>query len=129
MQENNSTRSIRQLQFEHENQAWERSLEFFKQENILLKYRLSEMVDNIEENNFLQMAEYFQNELLMKDEILNELTKCLQELSGKIPGGNGEQGAKRKNRKRDGLRQDILQFEKKFLVFAKDFNERLIHNI
>jgi hypothetical protein len=129
MQENNSTRSIRQLQFEHENQAWERSLEFFKQENILLKYRLSEMVDNIEENNFLQMAEYFQNELLMKDEILNELTKCLQELSGKIPGGNGEQGAKRKNCKRDGLRQDILQFEKKFLVFAKDFNERLIHNI
>ncbi|MDQ2720583.1 MAG: hypothetical protein M3Z26_12605 [Bacteroidota bacterium] len=39
-------------QYEHEHKAWLRSVEFFMQENALLKYRLSDMVDNNEQNNF-----------------------------------------------------------------------------
>ena len=50
-----------------EQEAWKRSLEFYKQENALLKYRLSEMVDKSEGDHFLQTAEYFQNEFLIKD--------------------------------------------------------------
>jgi len=62
-------------QFEHEHKAWQRSLEFFKQENALLKYRLSEMVDNNEEDVFLQLAEYFQNQLILKDVIPEQTHK------------------------------------------------------
>jgi hypothetical protein len=130
MQGNNSTKSIKQLQLEHEYEAWERSLEFFRQENTLLKYRLSEMVDNIEENKFLQMAEYFQNELLIKDEKLNELTKCLQMFSGKMNTvGNQKEGPKKPICELDTLRKNILKFEKKFLVLVKDFNEKLLSDI
>lgn len=130
MQGNNSTKSIKQLQLEHEYEAWERSLEFFRQENTLLKYRLSEMVDNIEENKFLQMAEYFQNELLIKDEKLNELTKCLQMFSGKMNiVGNQKEGPKEPICELDTLRKNILKFEKKFLVLVKDFNEKLLSDI
>ena len=63
----NTMKSVMNNQFEHEYNAWMRKIEFFSQENALLKYRLSEMVDNNEGNNFLQMAKYFQNELLLKD--------------------------------------------------------------
>ncbi len=132
MQEYNLKKSIRQLQFEHEDLAWERGLEFFRQESIFLKFRLSEMVDNIEEKNFLQMAEYFQNELLMKDEMINGLKKCMQELSLNLSNGNGngKQARFREiNSKRKGLRNNILQFEKNFLILAKNFNERLLRNI
>jgi hypothetical protein len=130
MQRNNSTKSMPQLQLDHEYKAWERSLEFFRQENTLLKYRLSELVDNIEENKFLQMAEYFQNELLIKDEMLNKLTKSLQEFSGKMNNiKNQNERPKELPCKLDTLRNDILQLEKSFLVLAKDFNEKVLSQI
>jgi hypothetical protein len=88
------------------------------------------MVDNIEENKFLQMAEYFQNELLIKDEMLNELTKCLQEFAGKMNVVRDQKGrSKELICEQDTLRRDILQFEKKFLVLVKDFNEKLLSDI
>lgn len=59
-------------------QQWTKALELLRQESALLKYRLSEMVDSDEENLFLQKAEYFQNELLLKDEWLKKLIKEVQ---------------------------------------------------
>lgn len=117
-------------QYEHEHKAWQRSLEFFKQENALLKYRLSEMVDNNEENNFLQLAEYFQNELLLKDEMLNNLIKDLQGFSDKFNALQNEKTLSEKIiTKQEKLRNDILQFEKKFLNLSKEFNERMLQSI
>lgn len=59
-------------------QQWTKKLELFRQESALLKYRLSEMVDSDVENIFLQKAEYFQNELLLKDEMLKKLIEEVQ---------------------------------------------------
>jgi hypothetical protein len=59
-------------------QQWTNKLELFRQESALLKYRLSDMVDSDEQNLFLQKAEYFQNELLLKDEMLKKLIKEVQ---------------------------------------------------
>ncbi len=119
-----------QSQFEQEHKAWERSLEFFRQENALLKYRLSEMVDDNEENKFLQIAEHFQNELLLKDEMLNKLIKDLQKFSGKF---NGFQNGKAISHKiiiaQDNFRNQILKFENNFLHLSKEFNERMLQNI
>ncbi len=119
-----------QNQFEHEHKAWERSLEFFRQENALLKYRLSEMVDENGENEFLQMAEYFQNELLIKDEKLNTLIKNLNEFAGKFGAMRNQNNLpERVIAKHYKLRNDILQFEKNFLHLSKEFNERLLQSI
>lgn len=119
-----------QSQFEHEHKAWERGLEFFRQENSLLKYRLSEMVDSNEETDFLQMAEYFQNELLLKDEMLNELIKDLQWFTANFDGlPKDKNQAEKIVLKHEKFRDQILQFEKNFLHLIKEFNEQMLERI
>jgi len=110
-------------QYEQEYNAWQRSLEFFKQENALLKYRLSEIVDNNEDDHFLTMAEYFQNELLLKDELLNNLQKTLQELH------NSENLSEKMKSKQNKLRNEILEFEKNCLHLSNEFNKKMSQNI
>jgi hypothetical protein len=113
-------------QFEHEYKSWQSDLEFFRQKNVLLKYRLSEMVDNNEESHFLQMAEYFQNELLLKDEDLKKLISNVREFFF--------EWSEMKNRKefydewipkREKMRKNILKFEKEFLNLSNEFSERM----
>ena len=112
-----------QSQFKQEHKAWQTSLEFFKQENALLKYRLSEMVDHNEEHGFLLMAEYFQNELLLKDELLNKLLKDLHELQ------SAEKFSEKIISRQNKLRNEILQAENKFLHLYNEFNERMQQSI
>ena len=116
-------------QFEHEYNSWMRKIEFFSQENALLKYRLSETVDNNEGNSFLQMAEYFQNELLLKDELLKKIIKELQEFSDLLQRFKNEKILSEKIvTYHDRLRKSILQFEKKFLSLSNEFNEKMLEN-
>ena len=120
------TRPVRN-QLEHEYNSWKRKLEFFKQENALLKYRLSEMVDSYEGTSFLQMAEYFQNELLLKDEGLNKLTTSLHEF---VNDGeevrNQERYEEELIAKQNELRKKFLKFEKTFLSLSNEFNEKML---
>ena len=60
-------------QFSYENRSWIRLLEFFKQENSLLKNRLAEVVDQQADRDFLALAEQFQNKFIIKDEFIDEL--------------------------------------------------------
>lgn len=110
----------------HEHKEWQKDIERLRQENALLKYRLSEMVDKDEENRFLQMAEYFQNELLLKDEMLKKLIKDLQEYSNVIEGKSVlSQEIINTHGK---LRDNILEFEKNFKQFSKEFNEKMLES-
>lgn len=114
------------IQIKHEHMSWLRLIEFFRQENALLKYRLSEMVDNTEDSQFLQTAEYFQNELLLKDESLKKLIKELQDYSDVIQNKPALSPQLINNHNR--LRNDILQFEEKFSHLTKDFNEKMLQS-
>lgn len=120
---------LKNNQFESEWDLSKIKLEQFKQENVLLKYRLSEMVDNNEGSKFLQMAEYFQNELLITDEKLKKLFNKLdkfshphqnyineKKLSGEIMTDYNK------------LKKDILQFENKFIILKKEFKEKMFEN-
>lgn len=119
-----------QSQFKHEHKAWERSLEFFRQENTLLKYRLSEIVDHNEETRFIQLAEHFQNELLRKDEKLDHLMKELHGFSGGFIEATGENASYSKViAAQENFRNQVLQLEKEFLLLSKDFNESMLQNI
>ncbi len=118
---------IQNNQIRHEHKSWQRSLEFFRQENALLKYRLSEMVDNNEQNHFLPIAEYFQNKLLLKDEALNRLMKSVSEFDvelNKVPGT--KKVPENLIRQQEKMRNDILKFEKKFLNLSNEFNEKML---
>ncbi len=113
-------------QIKHEHMSWLRLIEFYRQENALLKYRLSEMVDNSEDRHFLQIAEYFQNEFLLKDEALKKLIKELQDYSDilqNIPALSPELIKAHNN-----LRNNILQFEQKYTSLSKDFNEKMLQS-
>ena len=114
-------------QLEHEYNSWKRKLEFFKQENALLKYRLSEMVDSYEGADFLRMAEYFQNELLLKDEGLKKLTGAMQEFANESEEVRNQDWCEEEMiSKQKELRKKILKFEKSFLSLSNEFNERML---
>ena len=113
-------------QIKHEHMSWLRLIEFFRQENALLKYRLSEMVDNSEDSLFLQTAEYFQNELLLKDEALKKLIKELQDYSDIIQNKIAISPQLINNHNK--LRNDILEFEEKYATLSKEFNETMLQS-
>jgi hypothetical protein len=117
-----------QLELEHE--AWKRSLEFYKQENALLKYRLSERVDKSEGDHFLQTAEYFHNEFLLKDEWLVRLSQQLQSFQEKLHTASGNVFPEEKSLEmQNELRQQIWQFERDFLQLSNDFNQKVLKSI
>lgn len=113
-----------------EQEAWKRSLEFYKQENALLKYRLSEMVDKSEGDNFLQTAEYFQNEFLLKDEWLQRLSHSLQSIQEIMSVEKEINQTKNKATKlQEELRHQIGKFEHDFIRLSDDFNQKVLKNI
>ena len=119
---------IQNNQIKHEYTSWQRMLEFFRQENALLKYRLSDLVDNNEQNDFLSIAEYFQNEFLLKDEALNRLIKSVSELNAELNKMTDKNIPDELIYQQEKLRNDILQFEKKFLDLSNEFNEKMPHH-
>ncbi|MDQ2720584.1 MAG: hypothetical protein M3Z26_12610 [Bacteroidota bacterium] len=77
-----------------------------------------------------QLAEHFQNELLLKDEMLKTLTNDLKAHSETISEMQNEKGASLKIiMDHDRFRDKILQFEKGFLQLSKEFNEQMLDNI
>ena len=120
---------LKNNQFVHEQNSWRIKLEHFQQENVLLKYRLSEMVDDNEGNKFLQMAEYFQNELLIIDVMMEKLFNELEKFSGMLQENKNDSllpvdVAADYNK----LKKSFAHFENKFLNLSKEFNEKMLGN-
>lgn len=115
-------------QFHHENQTWERSLDFFKQENSYLKTRLSEVVDQVTDNDFLALAEQYQNQFILKDEFIQELQHDIHEQEATLKKGfltdNPAPNAKTIKRQ-EKLRNEIEYLEKDFARLRNEFNKYL----
>ncbi len=116
-------------QFHHENQAWLRSLDFYRQENAYLKNRLSDALDHSTGGEFLAMAEQFQNQFLLKDEFINELLadiqhqeKILKESFIKEEVMLDKQSVKRQAK----FRNEMENLEKSFISLKIDFNKWLV---
>ena len=122
--------NIKNNQLMQEHEAWKRSLEFYKQENALLKYRLSEMVDQSEGDHFLQTAEYFHNEFLLKDEWLGRLAHRLQSIQDALHAKPGSVVVEENSLfLQNELRQQIWQFERDFIQSSNDFNQKMLKSI
>ena len=112
-------------QFHHENKTWNRMLEFFKQENILFKNRLSEVVDNSTDKGFLALAEHFQNKFIIKDEYIDELRHDINEQDKKLTESTANYIDINLIKRQEKLRNEMEYFEKDFNKLKNEFNKYL----
>ncbi|MEO6135280.1 MAG: hypothetical protein ABIP35_09015 [Ginsengibacter sp.] len=130
MENKNLIKTSKRHQFEMENESWKRSLEFIRQENALLKYRLSEIVDGNEDGELLTVAEFFQNEFISNDEQNSGLIKLIGQFSGELFESSAEDFLSQKMiQQHEKLRNEIVEFEKNFLQTSLDFNKRMLGSV
>ena len=117
----------RRDQFEHENKTWELLLDFFKQQNIFLKNRLSVVVDSEEDKEFLKHAEYFQNQFILKDDFINDLLKDINSHKRNLKVSVEENLNYKIARKQEKLRNEISNLEKDISNLKNEFNKLIEH--
>lgn len=119
---------VNQLQMEVN--TWKRILNFFKEENVYLKNRLSDILKNGFERKFLDEFENFQTKFIKQDELISllrndiaELDKLLnEELNSKITGNNIDKMLAH-------LRNNLANYERQFFQLQLNFNTYLSENI
>lgn len=117
-------------QFIHENLMWERALNFYKMENAFLKTRLSQVVDNNTDKDFVNLAEHFHNRFLFTDEYIKELSldvRLQTDLIKKLAAGETLQ--EKAMSRQQKLRTLMETFEKDILGLKNDFNKKLVSYI
>ena len=67
-----------------ENSSWIRLIEFLKQENTYMKNHLSEMMDHVHEKESLTLAEHFQNQFIVKDDVYDHINHELRKQIAKM---------------------------------------------
>ena len=112
-------------QFHHENKTWNRMLEFFKQENTFLKNRLSEVLDNSTDKEFLALAEHFQNRFIIKDEYIDELRHDINEQDKKLTESTANYIDINLIKRQEKLGNEMEYFEKDFNKLKNEFNKYL----
>ena len=121
MTHNYTSRSSQYLQ---EYLAWMRMLEFYKEENIFFKTRLSEVVDHEADKDFLARAEQFQNQFIIKDDFIDELRHDINALQ------TGDRDSKaqaiKQETKHNKLRNEMEYLEKSFTQLRSEFNKYLL---
>ena len=108
--------------------AWERLLDFFKQENSYLKTRLSEVLDNKTDKDFLALAEHFQNQFILKDEFVDEMLHDVreQEKNLNILAEKKAIIEERLIKKQQKIRNEMEFLEKDFNRMKNEFNKYLL---
>lgn len=112
-------------QFSHENKTWTRLLDFFKQENAILKNRLSEVVDQRGDKDFLALVEQFQNRFVLKDEYIDELRHDINALDQELSESAGGIPTAKIIQRQEKLRNEMEYFEKDFSELKNEFNKYL----
>ena len=108
--------------------AWERLLDFFKQENSHLKTRLSEVLDDKTDKDFLALAEHFQNQFILKDEFVDEMSHDVreQEQNLLILADKKATIEERLIKKQQKIRNEMEFLEKDFNRIKNEFNKYLV---
>ena len=112
-------------QYLQEYLAWMRMLEFYKEENIFFKTRLSEVVDHEADKDFLALAEQFQNQFIIKDDFIDELRHDINAMEVTVKENKTTPGIKLEI-KHNKLRNGMEYLEKSFTQLKKEFNGYLL---
>ncbi|GDX43259.1 hypothetical protein LBMAG23_02360 [Bacteroidota bacterium] len=116
-------------QYMFETSSWIRLMNFLHQENAYLKTRLSEVMDDITNNQNLALAEHFQNQFLVKDDAYDHMKNDLQRHVEKWNQQtmSDETNAILSLRKiHTRLKEQIDYMEREHAVLRKDYNTYLI---
>ncbi|MEO7524319.1 MAG: hypothetical protein ABIT58_09505 [Ferruginibacter sp.] len=108
----------------HENIMWERTLDFYLQQNAFLKTKLSLALDSTTGKQFLAEAEIFQNIFLQNDENIKELKLDIDLLERSLRDGTIDEIKLERTYAR--LNNEINNFEKNFAKLKYDFNNYML---
>ena len=108
--------------------AWERVLEFYKQENAMQKTRLSQVLDRHSGHDLTETAEYFNNEFIFTDEFIASLFKDIRQQKDMLEvSSEGDHSNDRLiDKYQQKLRVDMEKFEKASTTLRHAFNSRLL---
>ena len=115
-------------QFQYEIHSWIRLVEFLKQENTYLKNRLSEVIDQIKDIENLALAEHFQNQFIVKDDVYDHILHNLKKQAHewreiKMVTSKDIRDELAKTQK--NLRDQIEFIERDYALMTKDYNTYL----
>jgi hypothetical protein len=111
-----------------ENSSWIRLIEFLKQENTYMKNHLSEMMDHVHERDSLALAEHFQNQFIVKDDVYDhiifELRKQITKLRDTIwITQQPMSGEMKKNHAH--IKEQVGKIQQEHLLLSADYNTYL----
>lgn len=106
---------------------WQNQLTNLRQENAMLKFQLSELVDKSVLSDFLKKAEFFHNEFLANDESIRLILDTVKHQYSKIR--NRKISLEEALEKRSQLTQTIEKFEGRFVSLNQQFNNDMLSNV
>ncbi len=115
-------------QFQFEIHSWIRLVDFLNQENTYLKNRLSEVIDQIKDREKLALAEHFQNQFIVKDDVYDHILHDLKKQSYKwkdVHSLSGTSLQEELTKTQKNLREQIEFIERDHAVLSKDYNTYL----
>jgi hypothetical protein len=109
-------------QFQDVLATWKQLLNARMEENILLKYKISEILKNNFNQNFLEKIEEFQTQFIREDEWINLLRKEVSELENYILSKKFQNGTEQFFDTRiENLRKDVADSGSRFRVSKSAF--------
>jgi hypothetical protein len=111
-------------QYRYESETWKRYLQFIQQENNFLKTRLSQVLQQDTDIEFLERAEIFQNKFLSEDETVHLLRQDVHEMEDMLTGSFNEHNTVPIDllKKFKKLSRDMETVERQFHKLKTDFN-------
>lgn len=111
-----------------ENSSWIRLIEFLKQENTYMKNHLSEMMDHVHQRDSLALAEHFQNQFIVKDDVYDhiifELRKQIAKLRDTIWVTHQPMSGEMK-KTHAHIKEQVGKIQQEHLVLSSDYNTYL----
>jgi predicted nucleic acid-binding Zn-ribbon protein len=108
--------------------SWDRTMNYFLQENAFFKTRLAQVLENKMSADLLEKAEYFQNSFIHNDEGMKGLKTDIDVLLRQIKEFTAAKNVEEKDLagKYRKLDNEIKNFTKKFEEIKSAFNQYLI---
>lgn len=114
-------------QIEYEIDSWKRFIFFIQEENMLMKKRLAEIIRNEGENKLLEFIEYYQNTLIIEDNVSALCRKDIMTHENNIE--INKQGVKQFFLEHKKLRKEIELIERFFNKLKFEFNTFFSENL
>ncbi|MEY3060488.1 MAG: hypothetical protein RL000_1840 [Bacteroidota bacterium] len=115
-------------QFQFEVCTWIRLIEFLIQETTYLKNSLAEVIDQIKDRENLALAEHFQNQFIVKDDVYDHIIHDLKKQSQKwkeVKSISSKEVQDDLSKIQKNLKDQIEFIERDHAVLTKDYNTYL----